>query len=145
MMPASEPPVVLLARSIRVCDISVKPKEEAKMNKSRLFNSCVLLAAVTLSGCVRGGTDDAKFAPTVTGKWRMIDGDKTLQFQPEATNDRPGSANVSGKEYQYEFPDDTHLRFFTHSKSLVYQFQISGNQLILQPRNGEAEHYNKMR
>lgn len=118
------------------------------MNKRRLFNSCVFLAAaVTLQGCVTGGTDDAKFASTITGKWQMVSGSKTLQFQPEATDYRPGAANISGKEYQYEFPDDTHIRFFNGPKgshALAYKFQVSGNQLTLQPQNGKTERYNKV-
>ena len=74
----------------------------------------------------------------------MVGGNKTLQFQPEATNWRPGAANIAGKEYQYEFPDNTHIHFFDGSNSLVYHFQVSGNQLILQPKSGKAERYHKV-
>lgn len=118
------------------------------MNRIWVFHSRALVAAVVttlaLQGCISGGTGDAKFAGTVSGRWQMIGGNKTLQFQPEATDWRPGAANISGKEYQYEFPDDSHIRFFNGPTSLLYQFQISGRNLILQPTSGSAERYNKV-
>jgi hypothetical protein len=114
------------------------------MNKRWFFPSSAFpVAVITLQGCVTGGTDDAKFASTVTGKWQMLGGNKTVQFQPEATDWRPGAASISGKEYQYEFPDNTHIRFFNSSSSQLYQFQISGNQLILKSQSGKTERYLK--
>lgn len=128
-----------------LCAMVSLVKIEERMNKPWLFHLCAFVAAAfTLQGCVKGGTDDARFASTVTGKWQMVGGNKTLQFQPEATDWRPGAANISGKEYQYEFPDNTHIRFFNGSNSLVYQFQVSGNRLILQPKSGNAEQYKKV-
>ncbi|RYG54264.1 hypothetical protein EON80_31890 [bacterium] len=69
-----------------------------------------------------------------------------MQFQPEATDWRPGIASVAGKQYQYEFPDDAHIRFFDGPKShsMTYQFQVVGNKLVLKPQNGKVEQYTKL-